>query len=648
MVRMKSLFSFVFLVCMVMLPVQAATNTDVDPEDVVATKGSVIPPRPPAGTKHYYDIPEPLSLADAALYRLIFAAQEADHFDSANAYIRELSDRSLLGEVYGERYATSSYKSSYPEMKRWLQNYIDHPQSETIYRLAMRRKPRKASSPPIPESLKPSLRSSRERGLVISSYQSTKNLSSKQRRKLARYVWQINRYVKRGAPTQAKRILNNQDVKRLADTVEWDSLQARIAGGYFTAHKFKDAFNMAHAAASRSGQHYPVGHWTAGLAAWRLKNYAAAAPHFAALAQSELASDRVRAGGAFWAARAYVKLNQSSTARQWLQYASKEPRTFYGLLAIRALNNRPSQNWQAPQLTQSDVDDLVDNKTTKRAMALVQVGEYQLAERALMGLVYEKQLVEPIAKYALQAALPYVAIRSTVKWEETAGHIYDAAIYPLTVWEPLDGFKLDKAILHAFMHQESNLRPTAKSHAGARGLMQLMPATAQYMGRQNFRGKNGDKLFQPEFNMMLGQKYIRYLMGKEEIGNNIVMLASAYNGGLGNLRKWLKKDNYDNDPLLFIESIPLEETKGFVKKITSKLWIYRSRFGQPSPSLDQMMAGEWPRYAALDKNYPVNLYAMHNGETARRVRRPVEDVSPASPTAQTNTGRSKRNWAVPR
>ncbi|MEL0110223.1 MAG: hypothetical protein VW835_00685, partial [Rickettsiales bacterium] len=74
----------------------------------------------------------------------------------------------------------------------------------------------------------------------------------------------------------------------------------------------------------------------------------------------------------------------------------------------------------------------------------------------------------------------------------------------------------------------------------------------------------------------------------------------AYNGGPGNLKKWRRNSEYQNDPLLFIESIPSRETRVFVERVLTNLWIYRFRLGQPAPSLDAVAAGTWPRYSRLD------------------------------------------------
>ena len=90
------------------------------------------------------------------------------------------------------------------------------------------------------------------------------------------------------------------------------------------------------------------------------------------------------------------------------------------------------------------------------------------------------------------------------------------------------------------------------------------------------------------------------LMEDPKAGENLFYTVAAYNGGPGNLQKWRKKVDYADDPLLFIESLPSRETRLFVEHVLSNLWIYRYRMQQEVPSLDAILAGNWPIYIGLD------------------------------------------------
>ena len=85
-------------------------------------------------------------------------------------------------------------------------------------------------------------------------------------------------------------------------------------------------------------------------------------------------------------------------------------------------------------------------------------------------------------------------------------------------------------------------------------------------------------------------------MNHENINGNLIYLTAAYNGGPGNLKKWLDKTNYQNDPLLFMESIPSRETRWFIEKTLTKYWIYKNQMGEKSNSLEMLAKGENPIY----------------------------------------------------
>jgi soluble lytic murein transglycosylase-like protein len=161
------------------------------------------------------------------------------------------------------------------------------------------------------------------------------------------------------------------------------------------------------------------------------------------------------------------------------------------------------------------------------------------------------------------------------------------------------GAVIDRSLILALIRQESGFNPKAKSHRGARGLMQLMPRTASFVARdRRLHGskRNRDTLFDPEKNVSLGQKYIDILMKDKRIKGDLFRMVTAWNGGPGNLNKWTRKIKHNDDALLFIESIPSRETRIFVERVLTNYWIYQARFNNPTPSLDLVAAGKWPTY----------------------------------------------------
>jgi soluble lytic murein transglycosylase-like protein len=180
---------------------------------------------------------------------------------------------------------------------------------------------------------------------------------------------------------------------------------------------------------------------------------------------------------------------------------------------------------------------------------------------------------------------------------------FDGAAYPIPRFIPGGGFRIDRALIYALIRQESKFKPNAKSWAGARGLMQLMPSTARFVAKLGkISLKKRSDLFNPDINISLGQKYIEILLKNKKINGSLFLMVAAWNGGPGNLNKWRKATEYMDDPLFFIESIPARETRNFIEYVLSNLWIYRDQLGQKSPSLDAVATGLWPQYIPQGQN----------------------------------------------
>jgi soluble lytic murein transglycosylase-like protein len=198
--------------------------------------------------------------------------------------------------------------------------------------------------------------------------------------------------------------------------------------------------------------------------------------------------------------------------------------------------------------------------------------------------------------------MPALTLNAGAMLINVDGAAVHAALYPIPPWAPERGFTVDRALVYAFMRQESRFKVNATSRVGARGLMQLMPSTAGFVAKRRFRGSSRSDLYDPELNISLGQKYLRHLLDHDYVRSDVLRCAAAYNGGPGNLGKWLKHAERTGvrDPLLFIELIPARETRVFVERVVSNLWIYQMRLGQDTPTLDALAAGERPIYKSLD------------------------------------------------
>jgi soluble lytic murein transglycosylase len=319
-------------------------------------------------------------------------------------------------------------------------------------------------------------------------------------------------------------------------------------------------------------------------------------------APPDQASSWTLSAGAFWAARANLLAGNPQKFAPFLKRAAVFNRTFYGLIAQKALGMKIIADWNVPPIDRHAADMLRNDRVGRRALALLQLGAATAAERELFSasLDADPQYVTAILALANKAVLPGLSVKvANGAWDmrhNIAG--YDGAAYPLPPWQPASGFSVDRALLYGFMRQESAFNPKARSYVGAMGLLQLMPRTAQIVSARYAPEAAGGNPFDPSVNMALGQAYIATLMG--DVDGNLVRTAAGYNGGPGNVARWDNSLNASADPLLYVASIPLDETRDFVQRVLANYWMYEIRLGQPTPSLDQIAAHEWPSYTAQD------------------------------------------------
>ena len=552
-----------------------------------------------AQTASGFTLPQVLSAADVGRYRKIEQLQEGGNWRSADKIIAGLENRILMGHVLFQRYMhPKKYRSKYSELKKWLDSYSDHPDADRVYALALKRRPKGYKAP---RRVVGAANWSVGGATVRST--PTKSLSKKRYSRKRVLQRSITRSVDGGGPTKALGILSTAETRSLFSSAEIAKARAHIAVGYFAAKLDEKALKQAQIAVSESPEYAGFANWTAGLSAWRLGRYDLSAVHFGALTSAPGVSDANIAGGAFWAARANLLARMPQEVNRWLMVAARYPRDFYGILARRALGFATVFDWSLPAMTPQHMAALAASAPAQRGLALLQVGEPDLAEEEFLRVRARDDtiLAEALLNVAHSADLPGLSMRVGRFLGYDTGRTYDAAAYPLPHWKPKGGYIVDRALVFAFMRQESRFKADAKSSAGARGLMQLMPGTASFVAndRSLRRGSGRSKLFDPEYNIALGQQYLQHLIGLGGVNGNLFRLATAYNGGPGNLNKWDRETPYDGDALLFIETIPSRETRIFIERVMENFWIYRQRLGQPSPSLDKLAAGAWPDYARL-------------------------------------------------
>lgn len=558
-------------------------------------------------------LPAVLSTQDASNYRTIFKHQQQGNFASANALLNSVSDGLLKGHVLAQRYLDKRYAASRPELDAWLEKYADHPQAYKIYEKAASYDPEfKAQSAALERQY---LKGYGDGSGLGRSIEYTLPRSHWDGRAEAYKQWQhYHALIKRGRVSQTFDEVKDQAHSPLLTKEELGLLFWRIAEGFYAYQHYGDAYSAASEALNTGEKKAQRAHWMAGFAAWHLRRWRDASVHFSALAELPDISDWDKSTGYYWAYRAFKRRGYMSQAVDMAEKAAEYPHTFYGKLGRSALGLPLQYNWFVLAQGEDDASDLRDSGAVKRAYALKQLGQNLLAEKELrrLFLAQNENGKRQILQITRAMNFPGLEIRMALRLLDNSAQRVDASLYPIPFWRPKDDFTLHPALLFAVIRHESGFNTYASSPDGAKGLMQLMPATAHYMARKNNYRISLPQLIQPELNMTTGQDYIEYLLSQNYINNNLIYMLAAYNAGPANLKKWQRQFSEIKDPLLFIETLSSSETRYFIKRVLSNYWIYRDQMGAGVPSLNQLVDEIWPIYDDTGTmNAPKAKIALH-------------------------------------
>ncbi len=555
---------------------------------------------------------KPLSSKQAKLYKKIFDTQKNGEFYKADEIISALGDDRLLGHVQYQRYMHPAYKTSYDELEQWLADNPDHPNALKIYKLAGLKNPvasKNLKAPPkygtLPQMREPMI-------TYPKHYVTSKDRTRLEQQKVNKLTRQIERLVRAGKALEAAKLLRDSKTAVLIDNVEKDELQTKVAAGFLYRNRFDSAYKLAADAANRSGKYVPQSAWIAGLALWQKGMYSDAASYFETVGASAYSSGWLSSAGYFWSARAQEKTGKGKQYYAALNKAAAHSHTFYGLMASSLLQKDLQVNWKKPDYTLDHAKLILANKAGEHAVNLIAAGQYDLAEAEFMRLNFRNapELREAVLAYSVRTGLPRISARLGNRSAREEGGYFTSAVYPELPWEPKGSYKLEPALIYAIVRQESRYDQNAKSHSGALGLMQIMPATAKYVAKKRGYSKmpNNVNLTDPEFNMTIGQDYVEYLLKNRLVKGDVVSMLVSYNAGPGNLQKWRKRIESNDDPLLFIEMLPVHETRDYVERVMANYWIYRSRESKDLPSLAALAQGKSASYASImTANSPYQL-----------------------------------------
>ena len=366
-------------------------------------------------------------------------------------------------------------------------------------------------------------------------------------------------------------------------------------------------------------------HFAGWLAFRHLDDVALAEKHFTAMrkaADGPLST----ATAEYWLARVAIAKKDQEKARKHLAAASAFSDTFYGLLARQMLNEKATKLAiePPPAPPEEETKRFLERDAVKALLAARRIGQDATVKSFLSHLRYHlRSPGETVLIAHLSGALgdTQAAVR-TGKWGIALGHNLLYYAYPthaFPAYTPLRN-PPEPAFLLGIARQESEFNTLTLSGAGARGVLQVMPVTARHVCRDYKLKCDIPRLMSdPAYNTMMASAYIGDRMA--EFSGSYIMTLAGYNAGPGRVREWVREFGDPRDPKVdpvdWIERIPFEETREYVKKVLANVQVYRARLGQEDKAL--LILTDLVR-ARGEKSLPA--------ENTDPAPQPVEDTSP--------------------
>lgn len=496
--------------------------------------------------------PTALSSADRISYTTAFDALRRGDIEMARMAARQAQDRVLLGQVEFESLFHPDHVATYEELTAWLETYSDLPCADRVYTLALRRRPDGA-----PEPVRPGGVLGRTWNSLVSAVSGDGGVTD---------------------PAKAARVAYNND------DLTGASALGRQIGDW----------------------------WTVGLAEWRLGQFHESFAAFERVANDPTEDAWVRAGAAFWTARAAAQSGRQDRVTDYLRLSAQWPATFYGQIALRQLGEEPTIENMGPRPYEAEprlrraayvpqsaaveptaLEAFVQaDARAKRTVAFYEVGRNADAETELRSGL--RTAVGDAAKMWTALARAILPVNNG-----DATRI-DATRYPMPDLAPEGGFVIERALVYALARKETDFNPNARSSVGAYGLMQVMPTTAAEMTGDRTFVSDPTKLLVPAVNMRLGQAYINKMLALPAFQGDLLRAVASYNAGPGPMLAAVRKLGADADPLLLIETIDVPQARDYVEKVMASYWIYQRLFGGPLKTLDAIASGARAVPMALD------------------------------------------------
>ena len=534
---------------------------------------------------HAAALPQLLSADERGYYASLFAAIEARNWDRVEVMLAGRSEGPLHGAALAAYYLhPESPRIELPRIEAWLARYAQLPQAEAMVRLGQTRG---LENPPRLPGARDLVRQPGSSKRIRPGTINDGTMPASVRAAILEHITNDD-------PDGARLLLDGVDATLSPQArAEW---RYRVAWSYYIENQDTQAWALADTVRDNgSGPWVAEGDWAAGLAAWRLGDCDRAAEAFQRSAAAST-NPNLTAAAHYWASRALIRCRFPEKSDEQLRGAARFPETLYGMLAHEQLGRELPETHAQPDLTGADWRRLRDEDAVQQAVMLAEIGRRDEAADDLVWLVRTGDPDDYPALSRLARALGLTGAQTFMAYNAPRGEgAHPSLRYPVTFRTPVGGWRVDPALAFAHALQESNFRERVVSPAGAIGLMQIMPITQREYAASINMSSNAD-LKDPAVNLAFGQRTLESLSTAGYTQGRLPKIMAAYNAGPSPVARWESEIRDAGDPLLYMESIPYWETRGYVAVVMRNYWMYLRQADAPAPSRIDLAENDWPQF----------------------------------------------------
>lgn len=388
---------------------------------------------------------------------------------------------------------------------------------------------------------------------------------------------------KNGLDREAIEILHKAPAyERITNPKDWWQERHIIIRRMMEEGYYQQAYKLASGHVQQEGFAFAQAEWLAGWLALRFMDKPQEAYQRFETLHAKVSTPVSLARAAYWAGRAAEDMNATELAQSWYNKAAQFQTVYYGQEAGEKIGlEKAIRNAAPPPITIQQEAAFRQNEFYQAAQLYHNAGMGNRASEFLWVFASATDTAEAF-RYAAEAAANMQRYHDVIKIAKEAtqkGYFLTLQSYPTMPDKMRSANKgVEIALIHSLMRQESQFNTYAKSPAGALGLMQLMPATAQQVARKIGVGYDSSWLTQrPEYNIQLGSQYMAELLNRYD--GEYIMAIAAYNAGPGRVDKWIELfgDPRESgaDRMDWIELMPIYETRNYVQRVLEGLYVYR-------------------------------------------------------------------------